>query len=474
VKKIFTGVFLVLILYILIGSNIGTNNKIITNISSALPEKLSQFIKENIFIFYYKDQREEKLKKVNNIIEKQNKILKFKNQQLKHNSFIIEDQFRKNKKQIKFTKIDSNLSDSNLEKFQTTSIVSGVVDMGGGTSFIKEYENNIYLVSSKGIISYLQKSEIEENNLKFTSIPSNIVDVIGYQDFFDKWGVGIKSFIIHENKIYISFTDMPNDNCYTTSIIVSQLNKNYLNFTDFFRTNECIKEKNSYGEFAAIQGGGKIELYKNNEILLSIGDYRYRDMAQNEESIFGKIIAINLDTRKHRLISMGHRNVQGIYYDNKNDLIYMTEHGPKGGDEINFLNFKNEDRKKVPNFGWPISSYGEHYGKANTEKNLKKYKKAPLNKSHINFGFIEPLKYFNPAIAPSTILKIKKNNETKILLGSMLEKSIYEFNLDHKNNIIDNKIIFLGDRVRDFIYLEDIKKLLIFLENSASLGIYSY
>tara|TARA_B100001121_G_scaffold60780_1_gene53413 strand:+ start:598 stop:2031 length:1434 start_codon:yes stop_codon:yes gene_type:complete len=476
VKKIVITIFFFLCIYIIIGSNIGKNNKLLTSLSSFFPEKFSKFIKQNFFVFYYRDEQEKKINKNKAIIEKQNKVIKFKNHQLKNNSFVIEDQFRKYKKQIIFTKVKNtpNPGNDNLEKFQTTSIVSGVVDMGGGTSFLREYENFIYLVSSKGIISFLEKSRIQENNLNFTSIPSNIVEVIGYNDFFYKWGVGIKSFIIHKNKVYLSFTDMPKENCYNTSIIVSELNKDYLNFSDFFRGKECVNEKNSYGEFAAIQGGGKIELFQNNEILFSVGDYRFRDMAQDPENIFGKIIAINLDTKDYRLVSMGHRNVQGIYYDKKKNLIFISEHGPKGGDEINILNLSNTYKEKVPNFGWPISSYGEHYGKPNTEENLKKYKKAPLNKSHIDFGFIEPSKYFNPAIAPSTILKIDKKNESKILLGSMLKKSIYEFNLDNKNNLLNSKNIFLGERVRDFLYLKDEEKLLVFLENSASIAIYNY
>ena len=77
-KKIFTGVFLILILYILIGSNIGTNNIILTKISSALPEKFSQFIKENIFIFYYKKQQDKKIDDLNQLVLNQNIDLNLK------------------------------------------------------------------------------------------------------------------------------------------------------------------------------------------------------------------------------------------------------------------------------------------------------------------------------------------------------------------------------------------------------------
>ena len=47
------------------------------------------------------------------------------------------------------------------------------------------------------------------------------------------------------------------------------------------------------------------------------------------------------------------------------------------------------------NYGWPISSYGEHYGFPNPSS-LFKYKNAPLHKSHKKYGFEEPVKQFLP------------------------------------------------------------------------------
>ena len=54
---------------------------------------------------------------------------------------------------------------------------------------------------------------------------------------------------------------------------------------------------------------------------------------------------------------MGHRNPQGLDYSKKFDYVISSEHGPAGGDEVNL----NINPEKVKNFGWPISSYGNHY-----------------------------------------------------------------------------------------------------------------
>ena len=66
------------------------------------------------------------------------------------------------------------------------------------------------------------------------------------------------------------------------------------------------------------------------------------------KSLLGKIIAIDLTSKNYELVSYGHRNPQGLYFHKEKNIIINTEHGPKGGDEINFnyLNLK-EDK----NFG---------------------------------------------------------------------------------------------------------------------------
>ena len=79
---------------------------------------------------------------------------------------------------------------------------------------------------------------------------------------------------------------------------------------------------------------------------------------------------ININNKKFKIVAMGLRNAQGLHYDKSNQIIIFTEHGPKGGDEINLLIPRSIKDGKVENYGWAISSYGEHYGKRgqSTEK----------------------------------------------------------------------------------------------------------
>ena len=136
---------------------------------------------------------------------------------------------------------------------------------------------------------------------------------------------------------------------------------------------------------------GIISKFKNNHLLYTIGDYRAvgekkSSLPQSIESLRGKIIEINKKTKNFKILSLGHRNPQGLYFDKKKDIIISSEHGPKGGCEIN-LNFLSDN--KIKNFGWPISSYGEHYNSTLiVNENAKK--DSPLIKSHSKKGFVEP------------------------------------------------------------------------------------
>ena len=98
--------------------------------------------------------------------------------------------------------------------------------------------------------------------------------------------------------------------------------------------------------------------------------------------------------KDHSLVSKGHRNVQGLFV--KENIILATEHGPRGGDEINKI-IHGE------NYGWPIVSYGNSY----LSKQLK------YLKSHKENGFREPLYAFVPSIGISELIILPNNFNTK-------------------------------------------------------------
>jgi glucose/arabinose dehydrogenase len=166
---------------------------------------------------------------------------------------------------------------------------------------------------------------------------------------------------------------------------------------------------------------------------------------------------------------MGHRNPQGLFFDKEDNFILETEHGPQGGDEINLIEIDKLDKDKIQNYGWAISSDGEHYPGGKSDEELKEtYEKYPLYKSHTEYGFIKPLKSFVPSIAISEIVKI---SEKKYVVASMKDKSLYFFEINEKRQVLDLKRVEVYERIRDLRFHGENNQLYLFMEDTASIGL---
>ena len=355
-----------------------------------------------------------------------------------------------NKKKLNFYKSNNQL-------------VRGINNFFPGSGYLDIYENKLFLISATGLIGY--SNNLYEDSIIFNQINNNINDFLSLDEINKGNWFSVKDLLVVNNNIYVSFTNEQKNNCWNTSVIVAKLNFEYLKFSNFFEPKYCVKSKNNYDkEFNAHQSGGKLFKYDDDNIILTMGDYRLRKLAQDINSTFGKILKLNSKSKRYEILSLGHRNPQGLYYNLDKDYVISTEHGPHGGDEINL----NLNTKIVKNFGWAISSYGEHYGGKESYENKSKYKKYPLHKSHKDYNFIEPIKYFVPSIGISQLVQIKQN---KFLLSSLKDESIYTFTLNKKNELTEFKRIEIGERIRDMVYDSEKKEVVLFLENTASIGI---
>ena len=377
-----------------------------------------------------------------------------------------------NEKKINFKKVFENKEFANFKEYSTSKYTTNDILFNGnrgaiGTGFIDFYNNdqNLFLVTYDGIFAYARMNNLQN----FEKINSNINSLIQYEKFYFHDQYGIKDILIDEKTLYVSYIGKRKDNCYDLKIISAKLNEEYLNFQIFYETSSCVDVNNSHGFYPAQGAGGRIIKLDNSNLLFTTGDFRNRPLAQDLVSDFGKILKINTQNKKSDVISIGHRNPQGLYYSKKFNFIISTEHGPKGGDEVN-INLK--PFKKIKNFGWPVSSYGEHYYKAYSKKILQE---APLNKSHKKYGFVEPIKYFVPSIGISQIIPLNKD-ETKFLIGAMgneikdQDLGLHLILLNEKRQkVIEHNYTLLNERVRDIIVSKDKKTVIIFLETSSSL-----
>jgi len=374
-----------------------------------------------------------------------------------------------------------------LEIFDTNLLFNGKHDGAilGTSAYLDEYLNKIIIATGDGIISYINHSDLDKKEFNSKIIRSNLTEIILDEEVYEQSSVGIKDILIINDDIYLSYSNNVNE-CYNTSIIKAKINLDYLEFKKFFEPTYCAKKYSDYF-FNPHSSGGKMTLYDKNNLLFTHGDYYYWPAPQDPKNHLGKILMINLNNSESRILSMGHRNPQGLFLDKKNNLLISTEHGPVGGDEIN-LNYLDDD--SVKNFGWPISSYGEHHCKKRFEMDGKNgldcsdYKLAPLNKSHKDFGFIEPLKYWSPSIGVTEIYKAPidfletKNNEFFIgSLGNNINEgdlSLHHITINKSyDKVISENTLKIYQRIRDITYSENLNKFLVFLETKGSIGLLS-
>jgi hypothetical protein len=354
-------------------------------------------------------------------------------------------------------------------KYSTIDILSNGNIGAVGTAFIDFYneDENIILGTYDGIFA---SAKINSPNY-FKKIRSNIKKLIQYDNFYFHEHYGIKDILVNRGKLYVSYIGLKKKDCYDLKIINANLNETFLDFKLLYQTNECVSVDNDHGFWAHQGAGGRMIELDDSHILFTTGDFRNRPLAQEITSEFGKIIKINLNNNKTEVVSIGHRNPQGLYYSKNFNFIISTEHGPKGGDEIN-INLK--PFSKVKNFGWPISSYGEHYSKHYSKKILKE---APLHKSHRKYGFEEPIKYFDPSIGISQLISLDYL-DSEFFIGAMgneikdQDLGLHYIKIDEfKKKIIKHYFIPLNERVRDIVISKDKNLIILFLETSSSIMI---
>ena len=164
--------------------------------------------------------------------------------------------------------------------------------------------------------------------------------------------------------------------------------------------------------------GSRIEFDNDGYLYFSIGERGNRDKnPQNINRDGGKIYRLHDDGKipasnpfvkesnaKKAIYSFGHRNPQGMVLHPDTGELWIHEHGPRGGDEINII-------KSGKNYGWPLISYGINYSGTKFTDNTS----LP--------GMEQPLHHWTPSIAPSGMAFITSNIypdwKGNLLVGSL-------------------------------------------------------
>jgi glucose/arabinose dehydrogenase len=399
-----------------IDGNYDKQNKVILALKKFVPSKISRKIRDTIFVI-------PDLKTLNKDLELQ--VRKFE-QDLDGQLF--------DEKEIKTKKKIINYKNFFLP-FPRLDVRAGYTNPSNSARahYLEVVGDKILVLSGQGKTIFFEKKNIFEKKLEQEKIQNNINDIMTKNNLTF---IGVRDLFVDKNIVYISLISK-NEKGYTFNIYTANLNYKKLDFKIFFETKQFFKEY-------SVSTGGRIEKFKNDKILFTIGNSGVLGAPQDKNSLLGKIISIDLNTKNYELVSIGHRNQQGIAYDEDLNLIINSEHGPKGGDEINFNYYK---KNSVLNFGFDVVSYGIEYDGTD-----------PYKRPHSDFGFVEPIKYYVPSIGISEIIFLNKEKsflkKNSLFVSSLRAGSLYIYELNDQLDKIESeeRINFGNERIRDIKY----------------------
>ena len=199
-------------------------------------------------------------------------------------------------------------------------------------------------------------------------------------------------------------------------------------------------------EYYGLGGGGRM-VAEGGQLFLTVGDYGQdtvtipsKPEAQNPENDFGKIIAIDLPTKRVSRLSSGHRNPQGLVRLSGGEL-FATEHGPKGGDELNRI-------IEGGNYGWPYQTFGTQYTMY----------RWPGAEEKDQDGMIPPVFAWVPSIGVSNLIEVRTGPQAwkgDLLVASLKARSLFRLHLDDRRRVVYSEPIWTGERVRDLVEMAD-------------------
>jgi aldose sugar dehydrogenase len=197
--------------------------------------------------------------------------------------------------------------------------------------------------------------------------------------------------------------------------------------------------------------GGRITFDDSGHLFLSIGDRGIRSNAQNRNNHAGSILRLNIngttpkdnpfiddESALDEIWSYGHRNPQGLFFNKQTQKLWANEHGPRGGDEINLI-------APGKNYGWPVISYGMEY-----------HAPIPIGKGKKRDGMEQPVKYYIPSIAPSSLIQYSGEAfphwKGDLLAGALVLQHLNKITLDVNNQAIsEERLLESIGRIRNII-----------------------
>ena len=245
-------------------------------------------------------------------------------------------------------------------------------------------------------------------------------------------------------RIWLSYAEPGPDDTAGTAVATATLGDAALSdLRVIYRQIPKLKGPNHFGSRIAFDGNG--------HVFISQGERNQKELAQDLEVLQGKLVRLNLDGSlpadnpfadgvgvRRAIWSYGHRNMQGMAVDPRTGRLWQSEHGPRGGDEINLP-------EAGKNYGWPVISDGMDY-LTNRPYAETRGREAP--------GMERPYHVWakSPALSGMAFLAGHPDSawNDSLLLGALAGQSLIRLSLDGDRIVAEERLLTdLRHRIRD-------------------------
>ncbi len=244
-------------------------------------------------------------------------------------------------------------------------------------------------------------------------------------------------------RIYLSYAEPDGGGLAGTSVASAILGDAALDgLTVIYRQAPKVNAENHFGSRLAFDGEG--------HLFVSQGDRTMRSFAQDLDKLQGKLVRLRLDGGVPRdnpfvgqdgarpeIWSYGHRNMQGMAFDPRTGKLWASEHGPRGGDEINLP-------RPGRNYGWPIVTHGINYSGQPIPEAIGKQKEGMEPPHHVF--------EVSPGLSGMAFYTGRPGDpwNDSLFLGSLAQRNLIRLSLDGDKVVGEERLLQdLGERIRD-------------------------